>query len=182
LINLSQRDEAMANIQRLESEARKVTVAELPDAGPEAAFVAPTLLFSDAPGDARAVHEIEVFGPCASVLPYDTVDDAAVLGARGGGSLALSLFSNDPAVQAQVVDRLGPWHGRVLIVDEAVGKAHTGHAIVMPQCVHGGPGRAGGGEELGGLRGLRFHMQRAAVQGAPQALDAVVADAVEQAL
>jgi len=136
---------------------------------PGSGFVAPTLLRCDDPRAARAVHEIEVFGPCATVMPYGSIDEAIALGARAEGSLALSLFSEDAAVQMAVIAGLGPWHGRVLMVDSEVDKAHTGHSIVMPQCVHGGPGRAGGGEELGGLRGLRFHMQRSAVQAGPAA-------------
>lgn len=175
LINAAQRDEALANIARLQAETRQVAQAALPEVAPEAAFVAPTLLHCDAPAEARAVHDVEVFGPCATVLPYGALEQAVDLGTRGEGSLALSLFSGDPAVQESIVDGLGPWHGRILMVDETVGKAHTGHAIVMPQCVHGGPGRAGGGEELGGVRGLRLHMQRTAIQGSPGALDSLSA-------
>lgn len=162
VMNAAQQRDAQEKMAALRGEARVVAQAEVPAAG---AFIAPTLLLCDRPAEARAVHEIEVFGPCSTILACEGLDEAVALGIRGGGSLALSLFSNDADVAGCVLDRLGPWHGRVLVVDEEVGKAHTGHSIVMPQCVHGGPGRAGGGEELGGLRGLRFHMQRTAVQG-----------------
>jgi len=179
VINLAQKDEALANLERLSAETQIVAEAKLPDFGPNAAFVAPTLMRCDDPASAHAVHTVEVFGPCATILPYDGVAQAVGLGKAGEGSLALSLFSNDPAVQQAALSGLGPWHGRLLMVDDVVGKAHTGHAIVMPQCVHGGPGRAGGGEELGGVRGLRFHMQRSAVQASPNALEGLVAQAAE---
>lgn len=182
VINLAQRDEALANLARLSDETQVLAQAILPDFGPKAAFVAPTLLRCADPISARAVHAVEVFGPCATILPYDGVAQAVTLGKAGEGSLALSLFSQDAAVQQAVLAGLGPWHGRLLMVDEDVGKAHTGHAIVMPQCVHGGPGRAGGGEELGGLRGLRFHMQRSAVQASPAALEGLAAQAAEAAV
>ncbi len=93
-------------------------------------------------------------------MPYDSPAEAVALAARGEGSLAALRLCDDPAEGARLAAALAPFHGRVLAVDPAVGKGHSGHAIVMPQCVHGGPGRAGGGEELGGLRGLRFWMQR----------------------
>jgi 3,4-dehydroadipyl-CoA semialdehyde dehydrogenase len=146
------------------------------------AFISPALLMCDDPKAAKAVHDIEVFGPCATVMTYDGFDDAIGLAARGGGSLAISLFTGDRDIQVQAVSKLGPWHGRVMIVDETTGKNHTGHSIVMPQCVHGGPGRAGGGEELGGLRGMRLHMQRSAVQGSPTVHERLAAISAEAAL
>ncbi|WP_372602698.1 3,4-dehydroadipyl-CoA semialdehyde dehydrogenase [Actibacterium sp.] len=182
LINVAQRDTALENIARLGAEARTVATASLPDVAPNSGFVAPQLLLCDDPTAARAVHEIEVFGPCATILPYADLDQAVQLGAAGEGSLALSLFSDDRAVQAGVVAGLAPWHGRILMVDAEVGRNHTGHSIVMPQCAHGGPGRAGGGEELGGARGLRFHMQRTAIQGGPSALAALADAACELSL
>lgn len=170
LINAAQRDDAHAKIDRLSAETRLMAQAQLPDVSPLSGFVAPRLLRCDDPFAARAVHETEVFGPCATIIPYTSREDAFALAVRAEGSLALSLFSGDPVLQSQVISQLGPWNGRILMVDGEVGKAHTGHSNVMPQCVHGGPGRAGGGEELGGLRGLRFHMQRSAVQASPTAL------------
>ncbi|WP_099864224.1 3,4-dehydroadipyl-CoA semialdehyde dehydrogenase [Pararhizobium haloflavum] len=186
LVDAAQRDAALQGIATLAREAKIVTGGEIGAAeGADAkagAFLQPTLLRCDDAASARAVHETEVFGPCATVMAYDGIDQAAALAAKGEGSLALSLFSNDADVQKRVADTLGPWHGRMLLVDETVGKNHTGHSIVMPQCVHGGPGRAGGGEELGGLRGLRFHMQRSAVQGSPALMKALSDDAAEAAL
>lgn len=136
------------------------------DADPEtAAFVPPTLLRCDDPLGARAVHAVEAFGPVCTVMPYRTPEEALEIAGRGGGSLVASVFTADAEFAGRAALGLAPSHGRVLIVDEAVGKASTGHGIVMPMCVHGGPGRAGGGEELGGLRGLHFYHQRTALQG-----------------
>lgn len=187
LVNETQRQAALEGMARLKREAELVRGGGAPESvvGADAergAFVAPTLVSCADPAGGRAVHEIEVFGPCATLMPYRTLDEAIALAARGGGALAVSLFSNDADVQRRAVSGLGPWHGRVLAVDEAVGRDHTGHAIVMPHCVHGGPGRAGGGEELGGLRGLRLHMQRTAIQGGPGLLAGLADDAAEAVL
>jgi 3,4-dehydroadipyl-CoA semialdehyde dehydrogenase len=165
LINSAQRDEANRRIAALCKEARVVACAALGDVAPQSGFVAPTLLLCEQPENAKLMHDIEVFGPCSTIIPYDTITQATSLTALARGSLAVSLFSGDPAVQDSVIADLAAWHGRILLVDESVGAAHTGHAMVMPQCVHGGPGRAGSGEELGGLRGLRLYMQRTAIQG-----------------
>lgn len=176
LINAEQRDVANANVARLLQEARLIAEAPLPDVPEGSGFFAPTLLRCDEPDTARAVHEVEVFGPCATILPYENLDQVARLVGKAGGSLALSLFSSDRAAQKQVASRLAAWHGRILFVDEEVGRNHTGHAIVVPLCTHGGPGRAGGGEELGGLRGLRFHMQRTALQDGSGMFDTLGAE------
>jgi 3,4-dehydroadipyl-CoA semialdehyde dehydrogenase len=181
LVNTRQQNDALDGIARLKSEARALTGGAAPE-GLAGAFVAPTLLRADDPALGRAIHEIEVFGPCATLMPYRDAADAIALARRGGGSLALSLFSNDRELQSAVVAGLGPWHGRILMVDETTGRNHTGHAIVMPHCVHGGPGRAGGGEELGGLRGLRLHMQRSALQGSPALFERLGAEASEATL
>lgn len=184
LVDHGQQRTALEGIAKLAREAKIVAGGGAPQdaALGKGAFVSPTLLVCDAPREAKAVHETEVFGPCATLMAYDNVQEAVQLAARGGGSLALSVFSNDQMSCAEMVASAAPWHGRVLVVDEETGKAHTGHAIVMPQCVHGGPGRAGGGEELGGLRGLRFHMQRSAVQGSGKLFEAVKQKAAEAAL
>ena len=138
--------------------------------GNKAAFVAPTLLRAKDAGSARAVHELEVFGPAATLVAYRDEGEASVLIARGGGSLVASVYADEPAFLLRMVSELGPGHGRILAVDPAIAAAHTGHGIVMPQCNHGGPGRAGAGEELGGAYGLRFYHQRLAVQGSSDLL------------
>ena len=187
LMNSAQRQAALDGLQRLTTEATVVrgggAPAQLVDADPaKGAFLAPTLLLAESADGLKAVHETEVFGPAATLIPYRSADEAIALAARGGGSLAASVWADDPAEAASIAIGLGPCHGRVMCVDPAVGKGHTGHSIVMPQGVHGGPGRAGGGEELGGQRGLRFYMQRTAVQGSPDALDRIVGSAGAAAL
>jgi len=187
LVDGGQRSTAIDGIDRLKSEARVLAGGGAPDTivGADArsgAFLASTVLRCDEPASATVMHDLEVFGPCLTLAPYRSTEEAAALVARGGGSLAMSLFSDDADVQAQMINKAAAWSGRVLVVDSEVGKSHTGHSIVMPQCVHGGPGRAGGGEELGGLRGLHFHMQRSAVQGGPGLFERLRRDGVEATL
>lgn len=129
------------------------------------AFVGPTLLRVDSANDSPVSNELEVFGPVATLIPYRDKLEAFSIAERGGGSLAASVFSADPAFLTESAIALGPSHGRVLLVDPSIGNSHTGHGIVMPSCIHGGPGRSGGGEELGAYRGLWFYHQRVAVQG-----------------
>jgi 3,4-dehydroadipyl-CoA semialdehyde dehydrogenase len=140
-------------------------------------FVPPTLLL-DKSGNSKAVNEIEVFGPVATVVPYKDGDGFA-LARRGGGSLVASVFSGDGDFLAKAASGLGDSHGRVLLVDPSVAESQTGHGIVMPNCLHGGPGRAGDGAELGGLRGLWFYHQRTAIQGSGTTLAAIVAQGVD---
>jgi 3,4-dehydroadipyl-CoA semialdehyde dehydrogenase len=175
VVTRGQQAAAFDGIRRLASEA--VIVCGGADA-PEldgidsnrSAFVAPTLLKLADAGAAGAVHEVEVFGPAATIVPYRDEADAVALVARGGGSLVASVYGEDQAFLARMVSAIGPSHGRLLMVDPSIASAHTGHGIVMPQCNHGGPGRAGAGEELGGLYGLRFYHQRLAVQGSSDLL------------
>ena len=128
-------------------------------------FVAPTLLLArDA--DTDVFHEHEVFGPVATLLPYSGAPaDAIRLANRGGGGLVASLYSNDRKWTEQVVLGISPWHGRVWIGSEKVAEQAMPPGMVLPASIHGGPGRAGGGAELGGLRGLESYLQRTAVQG-----------------
>ena len=183
IVDKTQQKNVLDGIAALKREAKIVAgdgaFAPL-DADPaKACFVPPTLLRCDAPGEARALHEVEVFGPVATLMPYDSAEQAFALAARGGGSLVASVFTADDAFAGQAALGLGASHGRVLVIDDAVGKLSTGHGIVMPMCVHGGPGRAGGGEELGGLRGLRFYHQRLAVQGNKTRIAALAAGAAD---
>jgi 3,4-dehydroadipyl-CoA semialdehyde dehydrogenase len=178
LATRAQQAAAFDGIKRLFGEAALVCGgAEAPaldgiDAA-KSAFVAPTLLRIKDAGTARAVHEVEVFGPAATIVPYRDDEDAAALVARGGGSLVASIYGADAGWLARMVEAIAPGHGRVLAVDPAIASAHTGHGIVMPQCNHGGPGRAGNGAELGGLAGLRLYHQRVAVQGSSDLLAAL---------
>jgi 3,4-dehydroadipyl-CoA semialdehyde dehydrogenase len=138
-----------------------------------AAFVQPTLLTHDRPLEAHDVHEIEIFGPVATILPYRNLDDAFQIARRGQGSLVVSVFTGDRGIAAASASELGTSHGRVHVVSAEVGRSHTGHGNVMPMSLHGGPGRAGGGHELGGLRALRFYHQLCAVQGPASWLEAI---------
>jgi 3,4-dehydroadipyl-CoA semialdehyde dehydrogenase len=146
----------------------------LVDADPAVACcVGPTLLgVRDADGHAR-VHDMEVFGPVATLVPYRDTAHALALARRGQGSLVASLYGSDAAALGAAAIELAASHGRVHVVSPEVAAAHTGHGNVMPQSLHGGPGRAGGGEELGGLRALGFYHRRAAVQAGTAVLDAI---------
>ena len=134
------------------------------------AFVSPILLRANRPDAARAPHEIEAFGPVATLLPYTDLDQAVEFARRGEGSLAGSLITNSTDVARQVVFGAGAYHGRLLILNRDCAKESTGHGSPMPHLVHGGPGRAGGSEELGGVRAVKHHMQRVALQGSPAML------------
>ena len=177
LASLAQRREVLEQLARLQRESATVCgVGELALVGADAergAFIAPTLLHCNDPQGARAVHEIEAFGPVSTVVPYRSLDEAIELARRGEGSLVGSVFSADDAVAAGLVLGLAPLHGRILVVNRHCAKDSTGHGSPLPHLVHGGPGRAGGGEELGGIRGVLHYMQRTAVQGTPDLLTAV---------
>jgi oxepin-CoA hydrolase/3-oxo-5,6-dehydrosuberyl-CoA semialdehyde dehydrogenase len=139
---------------------------------PSGAFLTPVLLrFDDA--DADAVHEVEAFGPVASILGYRDLPDAVRLANRGGGSLVATVASTDPSVVATLVSGIAPFHGRVLVLDRDDARSSTGHGSPVPHLVHGGPGRAGGGEELGGIRAVKHYMRRTALQGSPAVLTAL---------
>ena len=129
-------------------------------------FIAPTLLRAEDARAASLVHEREVFGPCATVMPYDgTAEDAASIVAMGGGSLVSAVYTDDRKWLGSFLMDAAPWNGRVLAVTAKVADETLPPGMVMPNCLHGGPGRAGGGEELGGARGLEFYTQRVAIQG-----------------
>lgn len=131
----------------------------------KSAFVQPTLLACKTGLNAKFVHEVEVFGPVATLVAYDSLEDLIAIARRGLGSLVASVFSNDAEFTRNVVLGIGDMHGRVLVVDSTVGNQYTGHGNVVPSCLHGGPGRAGGGEELAGLRALLLYHRRFVVQG-----------------
>ena len=178
LASLAQREEVRARIRDLAKDAE--IVAGDPDnpsiASGDAkagAFLNPVLLYCDKPMAARAVHDVEAFGPVSTIVPYETVEEAVELARRGKGSLVASVFTNDKAFVEDVVLGLAPFHGRVMIGNRVSAKSSTGHGSPLPTLVHGGPGRAGGGEELGGIRSVKHYMQRSAVQGAPTLLSAV---------
>jgi oxepin-CoA hydrolase/3-oxo-5,6-dehydrosuberyl-CoA semialdehyde dehydrogenase len=142
--------------------------------GDKGFFMSPLLFANDSPDAGDVVHNHEVFGPCATVMPYDgTGEDAARLVAAGGGGLVSSVYSDDAAFQRAAVLGIAPFHGRVTLGTSKVASQAVPPGTVMPQLVHGGPGRAGGGEELGARRGLSFYMQRTALQGDRAVLEAL---------
>src|SRR5688572_20087988 len=140
----------------------------------QGAFIEPILLRSDDPWDSPAIHDVEAFGPVSTIMPYDDLGDAIALANRGMGSLALSLFTFDRKTAEEFVLGSGAYHGRMMILDRTSAKESTGHGSPLPVLVHGGPGRAGGGEEMGGIRGVTHYMQRTALQGSPDMLSAIV--------
>jgi oxepin-CoA hydrolase/3-oxo-5,6-dehydrosuberyl-CoA semialdehyde dehydrogenase len=176
LASLDQREEVRRSVKALADSGRiafgdpeRVDVVDAdPDRG---AFVSPILLVGDP--ERAEPHEVEAFGPVSTVLPYDSTAQLIDYAARGQGSLAGSVVTADPAFAREVVLGVAPWHGRLLVLNSRDAQESTGHGSPLPALVHGGPGRAGGGEELGGIRGVLHHMQRTAVQADPDTLAAI---------
>lgn len=137
------------------------------------AFYPPTLLLCTNPADAKYVHNTEVFGPVSTLMAYESLDQLAQWVALGEGSLVASIVRSPQTNIDALLSKIAPWHGRVHILDEVSAKESTGHGSPLPHLVHGGPGRAGGGEELGGIRAVKHYMQRTAIQGSPDALTQV---------
>ena len=186
LASLDQRKEVRERIRELQQEAE--IVAGNPDDvritsgdADNGAFLNPVVLFADNPLAKTAIHDVEAFGPVSTVMPYDDLDEAIALAKRGKGSLVASVFTDDKAVAEEAVLGFAAFHGRVLIGNRLSAKSSTGHGSPLPVLVHGGPGRAGGGEEMGGIRGVKHYMQRTAVQGAPRLLSAVTGRWIEGA-
>lgn len=177
LASLEQREEVRRSLKALLDVATVVygdpEQVEVVGADAErGAFLSPVLLRADDPERAE-VHEVEAFGPVSTLLPYTSTAQVVELAARGQGSLVGSVVTGDPEFAREIVLGVAPWHGRLLVLDTDNAKESTGHGSPMPQLVHGGPGRAGGGEEMGGIRGVLHHMQRTAVQASPTVLTAV---------
>ena len=178
LASLAQREEVLARVTELRRESELVAgdPARFEVSGADrerGAFVPPLLLLCRDGDAARAIHSVEAFGPVSTIIGYKTVADAITLARRGEGSLAGSVFTADDRIAAELVLGLAPYHGRVLVVNRHCAKESTGHGSPLAHLVHGGPGRAGGGEEMGGIRGVMHYMQRTAIQGSPDTLTAV---------
>jgi oxepin-CoA hydrolase/3-oxo-5,6-dehydrosuberyl-CoA semialdehyde dehydrogenase len=179
LATASQLRSVHAGIAELQTEAKLVLGARSFERrgapGDKGYFVAPTLLRSHDARASRKVHELEVFGPAATLLAYDgSASEAIELVRRGAGGLVCSVYSDDRAFAGEVLFGIASLHGRVVLASEKVADQLPGPGAVLPQSIHGGPGRAGGGEELGGLRGLAFYSQRTAVQGSRPMLEALL--------
>ena len=178
VVSQEQRTAVLARVAELRAEAD--VVAGNPDRfdvqGADAkrgAFLPPLLLLSRDPPAARAIHDVEAFGPVATVVPYRDTDEAIALARRSEGSLVASVFCADDSLADRIVLGLAPYHGRILVVNRTCAKESTGHGSPLAPLIHGGPGRAGGGEEMGGIRGVVHYMQRIALQGSPDTLTAI---------
>ncbi|GAA2536017.1 phenylacetic acid degradation bifunctional protein PaaZ [Microbacterium mitrae] len=183
LVSVEQRDDVLAQVAKLVDAGGELVIGDVaaPEVTkadgtrgvvPEGAFVAPMVLtFAGAVPD--AVHAVEAFGPVSSVIGYSSPSEAASLVARGGGSLVTSVVTHDPAFATELLSGSAAYNGRLLFLDRVDAKTSTGHGAPVPHLVHGGPGRAGGGEELGGIRAVLHHMQRTAIQGSPDMLTAL---------
>ena len=178
LASLGQREEVRERVADLQSECKIVYGSpdsiEVVDADADkGAFFSPILLQCEDPLNSKTPHSIEAFGPVATVLPYDSLEDAATLARMGEGSLAGSIFTADDEVARTLVLETATYHGRMVLINRDCAAESTGHGSPLPHLVHGGPGRAGGGEELGGVRAVKHFMQRTALQGSPQTLTAI---------
>ena len=177
LASAGQKVDVLDKLARLAEETTRLTgdpeAVDLIGAGPEGAFLGPTLLKCDDPDAAKCVHSIEAFGPVSALMPYRDLSHASALANRGGGSLVASLVTDDPAVARDVTLESAAWHGRIYITGASSAKEATGHGAPLAFMIHGGPGRAGGGEELGGVRGVLHYMQRTAIQGSPDVITAI---------
>jgi len=140
------------------------------------AFFPITLLACDRPHDRSQPHEVEAFGPVNTVMPYSSVADAIDLARLGRGSLCGSLFTNDDSVARDIVLGVAPYHGRLYVLNRSAARESTGHGSPLPHLVHGGPGRAGGGEEMGGIRGVLHYMQRTAIQASPTTITSITSE------
>ena len=165
VVHMAQRRSVEAGIAKLTgSGARRIEFTGSVDGDREnGAFVSPTLLRAGDSANAD-IHDLEVFGPVATVVPYSSDAELFSLVRRGGGSLVSSVFANDAGLLVEAAEQLGESHGRLMLIDPSVGASHSGHGIVLPMSQHGGPGRAGNGSELGALRGMWLYLQRTAIQ------------------
>ena len=172
LAGQSQREEVRAQVRRLLASSQLIygslDSVDLIDADAiKGAFLSPLLLLNERPQTSEEPHSIEAFGPVSTLMPYNSTDESIELSKKGKGSLCSTIVTADPGLARSYVLGAAAWHGRILILNNDCAKESTGHGSPLPLLVHGGPGRAGGGEEMGGIRGVRHYMQRVAVQGSP---------------
>lgn len=186
LASLAQKDDVLEKAALINSQAELVhgsldSCDIIGEAAQKGAFVSPMLFHCADPDTANIVHETEAFGPVSTVMPYRDLSHAAELLNRGGGSLVASVITHDPKAARQMVLDTAAYHGRLYFNDRTSMAEATGHGAPLPHMVHGGPGRAGGGEELGGIRGVMHYMQRTAIQGSPDMLTAITGSWVKGA-
>ena len=177
LAGMTQREDVVAALNELKKESEVVfgndTINLIEADGTKGAFLSPTLLLNDKPFERLSSHSVEAFGPIATLMPYSTTEEAVAISKLGKGSLVCSITTNDTAIARDFVLNAATHHGRILVLNRASAKESTGHGSPMPMLVHGGPGRAGGGEEMGGKRGVMHYLQRTAIQGSPTMLTAI---------
>jgi oxepin-CoA hydrolase/3-oxo-5,6-dehydrosuberyl-CoA semialdehyde dehydrogenase len=178
LAGQSQKEEVHSQVQKLLASSQiiygSLDSVEVIDADAnKGAFISPILLLNQNPFNTKEVHEVEAFGPVSTLMPYSNMDEAIALAKLGKGSLVSSIVTASPKLAKQYVLGAGTYHGRILILNNECAKESTGHGSPLPLLVHGGPGRAGGGEEMGGIRGVKHYMQRVAIQGSPSMITAV---------
>jgi len=178
LAGQGQRDEVRAQVRKLLASSQIVygstdSVTLIDGDAQTGAFMSPLLLVNGRPFATTEAHEIEAFGPVSTIMPYKGMDEAIVLSKKGKGSLCSTIVTADLSLARDYVLGAGTHHGRILVLNNECAKESTGHGSPLPLLVHGGPGRAGGGEEMGGVRGVKHYMQRVAVQGSPTAITAI---------
>jgi oxepin-CoA hydrolase/3-oxo-5,6-dehydrosuberyl-CoA semialdehyde dehydrogenase len=178
LAGQEQRAEVKAQVQKLLAGSQiiygSLDSVSVIDADPEkGAFMSPILLLNESPFSGTSSHDIEAFGPVSTLMPYKGMDEAIALSKMGKGSLCSSIVTGDDRVAKQYVLSAASHHGRILVLNKDCAKESTGHGSPLPLLVHGGPGRAGGGEEMGGVRGIKHYMQRVAIQGSPTTITAI---------
>jgi len=178
LAGKGQREEVKAQVNKLLAASQIVygsldSVTVVDADAQTGAFMGPLLLLNDKPFASKEVHEVEAFGPVSTIMPYKDTDEAIALSKLGKGSLCSSIVTADNSIARNYVLGAGTHHGRILVLNNECAKESTGHGSPLPLLVHGGPGRAGGGEEMGGVRGVKHYMQRVAVQGSPTVITAI---------
>lgn len=178
LAGISQRDEVLEKINLLK-QSQEIVIGDLQNFEVKGAdknkgaFLPPIVFLNDNPFQKTEVHEVEAFGPVSTIMPYKNIDEAIELSKMGKGSLVSSIITNDKKIARDYTLEAATAHGRVLVLNRECAKESTGHGSPMPMLVHGGPGRAGGGEEMGGKRGVLHYMQRTAIQGSPTMITAI---------
>ena len=178
LAGQSQREEVRTQVGKLLASSQiiygSLDSVSVVDADPEkGAFMSPVLLMNEKPFDAKEAHEVEAFGPVSTIMPYTSLDEAIALSKLGKGSLCSTIVTADHKEARKYVIGAATHHGRILVLNNECAKESTGHGSPLPLLVHGGPGRAGGGEEMGGLRGVKHYLQRTALQGSPTTITAI---------
>ncbi|MEP6711030.1 MAG: phenylacetic acid degradation bifunctional protein PaaZ [Ferruginibacter sp.] len=178
LAGLEQRQEVLSQVQKLLASSQIIygsldSVAVIDADAREGAFLSPLLLLNENPFTTEESHNVEAFGPVSTLMPYKNIEEAIALSKKGKGSLCSSIVTADTAIAKQYVIGAATHHGRILVLNNECAKESTGHGSPLPSLVHGGPGRAGGGEEMGGLRGVKHYLQRTAVQGSPTMITAI---------